>query len=219
MDTHGKCTFLQQQSSVRIPCTGQHVVTLKPHHNVSPDGLQYNVFSVLKHYVIKTCRGDRSKALYVFNHSISSSKVMNLKLWSVGSWYPWDWKLHVCQSHLGHFHKQGTPKTNLFSWVIPWDCQYQRAGSVKQCHGWTGKNQEVVTCNHANFLQLPIETEENNGGDSSSFPDQIQIRHHVNTSLASYCCAKLLSPIIKTWWYNHRHFHHVCHYLPSSQLY
>jgi hypothetical protein len=39
-----------------------------------------------------------------------------------------------------------------------------------QCHRWIGKNQEVVTCNHAYFLQLPVATEDNNensGEDSA----------------------------------------------------
>ena len=134
MDTQSKCTFLQQRSSLRIPHIGQHVVILTPHHNASPDGLQYNeVFSVLQHYVIKTCRGDRSKVLYVFNHSISSSKVMNLKLWSVCSWYPWDWKLNGCQSQLGHFHKQGTPKTNSFHGLFNETVSIKEQ-SVKQHH-------------------------------------------------------------------------------------
>jgi len=67
MDTHSKRTLSQQRSSLRIPCTGQHVVTLKSHHNVSPDGLQYNeVFSVVKHYMIKICRGGRQREVKLY---------------------------------------------------------------------------------------------------------------------------------------------------------
>lgn len=60
-------------------------------------------------------RGHGGKALYVCNHTTSSSKIVNLILWSVCPWY---WKLCGCQSQPGHFQTQGTQEKFFVDYLM-----------------------------------------------------------------------------------------------------